>query len=191
MYKLKELFINVASKCKKDGNAERGKIWEELAEDNNFMLTLAGDLALANCDLDKVDFKIHTDAFANKTFNAGDVKDVIEFARPVVIELIKGVVPPPGVPTSFNVTFRPDNHSELNGAADPVVVQVPAVGGVADLSGLSFPAVTIKASSAATRERDADKWTCQGAATGVKTEAEIKGLQINKNLTVTVVTKGK
>ena len=96
-------------------------------------------------------------------------------------------------PRSFNIKFVGTPDAKVDGQPNKTVSLTEASydSGV-DLSGLTFPEVTINPAKQATKERDGDKWNCEGAVTGEKTEAEIKGLTgIKGNITLIVVTKDK
>ena len=98
---------------------------------------------------------------------------------------------PPSSGVTHTVTFKADPVSLVDGQATKVVT-VTGPSDPVSLATLVFPVATIKPDKVDTDEISTDgKWRVTGAAYGLKTEAEIKALSINGDITIEVMTSGK
>lgn len=103
----------------------------------------------------------------------------------------EAVPPTPTPEVSHTVTFKADENSLVDGQAEKTVV-VKGPTDPVSLTTLVFPVATIKPEKTATKKiADDHKWKVTGAITGNKTEAELKAMSINGDITVTVITAGK
>ena len=130
---------------------------------------------------------------SNKGIKNVDRKNAIKAGKviPRPGEKDDPIPPVPPVEVSHTVTFKADENSLVDGQAEQVV-QVKGPTDPVSLATLTFPAATIKPEKEAEKKLDDDhKWTVTGAIVGTKTEAEIKAMSINGDITITVITVGK
>lgn len=133
---------------------------------------------------------------SNKGIKNVDRKNAIKsgkiIPRPGEKEDVVPPVPPvPPTEVSHTVTFKADENSLVDGQTMKTV-QVKGPTDPVSLATLVFPAATIKPEKASEKKLDDDhKWTVTGSIVGTKTEAEIKAMSINGDITITVITVGK